>query len=263
MSKRLFLALVAVAGTLTAAPSSGTAEPSRVRQDRHVAGDVPRRSPGDGHGDGQAAARPDRAADRPDRRRGSSGRLRAPSPRKMSAKRLQLGVFHGFEFARVRADHPDLVPLLITVPPARKLQAVVVVRDDAKAKTLADLDGEPCWCPGGTKAHCLLYLDSARAGLPAGTAKPHGQVAPDGRGGDRRGRAWATRPQSCSTPPRCSGTRTCNRGRTSRSASSVRKPDLPADRSRHHQGGAERGDRRQGPRPARRREPAAPPASRC
>ena len=52
---------------------------------------------------------------------------------KMKAKRLHLGVYHGFEFAWLRKANPDLVPLVITIPPARKLQACVVVHKDCKA----------------------------------------------------------------------------------------------------------------------------------
>ena len=91
---------------------------------------------------------------------------------KMTAKRLHLGVYHGFEFAWVRAANPDLIPLVITIPPARKLQACVVVHRDCKATGVADLKDEVVLVPRGPKAHCLLYLASVRAGLPATTAKP-------------------------------------------------------------------------------------------
>ena len=91
---------------------------------------------------------------------------------KMTAKRLHLGVYHGFEFAWLRQANPDLVPLVITIPPARKLQACLVVRNDSKATAVADLKDETVLVPRGTKAHCFLYLESVRAGLPATTAKP-------------------------------------------------------------------------------------------
>jgi len=91
---------------------------------------------------------------------------------KMKAKQLHLGVYHGYEFAWLHAAHPELIPLVITVPPAKVLQACVVVHKDAKATCVGDLAGETVLVPRGTKAHCLLYLDSLRAGLPATTAKP-------------------------------------------------------------------------------------------
>jgi ABC-type phosphate/phosphonate transport system substrate-binding protein len=167
MSKRLLLALFALACAGSAAPA---AEPESVKigmlqgmfRDIHPAMVT-------------AMAKPLR--DLIERQTGLTGDVEVLDDyrtlaERLTAKKLQLGVFHGFEFARVRADHPDLVPLLITVPPARKLQAIVVVRDDCKAKSLADLDGEQVLIPRGTKAHCLLYLDGARVGFPAGTAKP-------------------------------------------------------------------------------------------
>jgi ABC-type phosphate/phosphonate transport system substrate-binding protein len=91
---------------------------------------------------------------------------------RMKAKRLHLGVFHGFEFAWVRQQNPNLVPLVVTVPPGRKFQACVVVHQDSPAKTVADLKGEPVTVHRGTKAHCLAFLDRERVGLPATTATP-------------------------------------------------------------------------------------------
>lgn len=84
--------------------------------------------------------------------------------------RLQLGVFHGFEYAWVKARHPDLVPLAVAVPPGRMLQACVVVHADSKLSGLADLKGEQVVIPRGSKAHCYLYLDRQRAGLPVNCA---------------------------------------------------------------------------------------------
>lgn len=91
---------------------------------------------------------------------------------KMKAKRFQLGVFHGFEYAWIKKQNPDLVPLAVTVPPGRKLQACIIVQKDHEAKTLADLGEEPILVPKGTKAHCLLYLDRERVRLGKPAAKP-------------------------------------------------------------------------------------------
>ncbi len=91
---------------------------------------------------------------------------------RMKAGRYQLGVFHGFEFAWARTRDPNLVPLAVTVPPGRKLQACVVVQKDSPAASLADLKDEPILVHRGTKAHCLAYLDRLRAGLPTTTAAP-------------------------------------------------------------------------------------------
>jgi len=91
---------------------------------------------------------------------------------KMKDRKLQLGVFHGFEYAQVRTRHPELQPLVVTVPHGRACQALVIVSQASKAEKLADLAGELVVIPRGTKAHCLTYLDKARRGLPATVAKP-------------------------------------------------------------------------------------------
>jgi ABC-type phosphate/phosphonate transport system substrate-binding protein len=95
---------------------------------------------------------------------------------RMKANRYHLGVFHGFEFAWVRQQNPNLVPLVVTVPPGRKFQACVVVHWDSPAKAVADLKGEAVTIHRGTKAHCLAFLDRERAGLPADTATPQSKA---------------------------------------------------------------------------------------
>jgi ABC-type phosphate/phosphonate transport system substrate-binding protein len=90
---------------------------------------------------------------------------------RLQAKRFQLGVFHGYEYAWVRKQNPDLMPIAVTVPPGKKLQACIIVRKDHDAKALADLGEEPIIVPKGTKAHCLLYLDRERAKLGKNSLK--------------------------------------------------------------------------------------------
>jgi ABC-type phosphate/phosphonate transport system substrate-binding protein len=90
----------------------------------------------------------------------------------MAAGRFEMGVFHGFEFAWLRDRHPDLVPVAVTVPPGRTLRAQVVVRADCPHAHLKDLADEPVLMPRGSKAHCHLYLERARAALPANVAVP-------------------------------------------------------------------------------------------
>lgn len=85
---------------------------------------------------------------------------------KMTDKELQIGVFHGYEFAWVREKHPDVQPLVITIPPGRKCQACLVVHKNTKATTPADLKGECVVVPMYTKAHCYLYMDRLRVDLP-------------------------------------------------------------------------------------------------
>ena len=94
----------------------------------------------------------------------------------MAAGKCDLGVFHGFEFAWVKKTHPDLVPLVVTVPPGRKVQACVVVHKDAELSSLADLGDECVVLPRGTKSHCLVYLDKLRTGLSPTAALPKSLV---------------------------------------------------------------------------------------
>ena len=96
---------------------------------------------------------------------------------KMKDKSVQIGVFHGFEFAWAQTKCADLVPLIVTRPPGGKVQAVVVVAKDAAFKTLADLKDEPVTLPRGAKAHSVAYLDKLRGGFDKGTAAPRTNLA--------------------------------------------------------------------------------------
>ncbi|MGL6072769.1 MAG: PhnD/SsuA/transferrin family substrate-binding protein [Fimbriiglobus sp.] len=91
---------------------------------------------------------------------------------KMADKKLHIGVYHGFEFAWVQKKNPNLVPLLVTVPPAGKFQAHLVVNKTSTLKEISELKNETVLIPRGTKAHCHAYLEQARKGLPETTAKP-------------------------------------------------------------------------------------------
>ncbi|MCU0706237.1 MAG: phosphate/phosphite/phosphonate ABC transporter substrate-binding protein [Fimbriiglobus sp.] len=90
---------------------------------------------------------------------------------KLRDNKVQLGVFHGFEFAWAQQRCDDLVPLIVTCPPGGCVQGLVVVHDDCPAKTLADLKGEVL-IPRGAKAHTLLFLEKHREGLAEDIAKP-------------------------------------------------------------------------------------------
>jgi ABC-type phosphate/phosphonate transport system substrate-binding protein len=86
---------------------------------------------------------------------------------RLQAKKLHVGVFHGFEWAWVKDRYPDLIPLAVSVP-ARKFQAALVVKADSKAQVPADLKGKVA-VPLGTKAHCYLFVERLAETLPAGT----------------------------------------------------------------------------------------------
>lgn len=80
--------------------------------------------------------------------------------------KLDVAVFHGFEYAWVR-QHAELVPLLVTVP-ISKHRACLVVNTDTKAKNADELKGQCVAIPANTKAHCRLYLERLKDGLPTG-----------------------------------------------------------------------------------------------
>lgn len=91
---------------------------------------------------------------------------------KLKDKKVQLGVFHGFEFAWAKQKCDDLVPLVITQPPGGKLQAVVVVHRDSRYKSLADLKGDNVMIARGAKAHTLAFIEKARTGFADDVAAP-------------------------------------------------------------------------------------------
>ncbi len=90
---------------------------------------------------------------------------------KINEKKVDCGVFVGFEFAWIKAKYPELEPLIVAVPNGGTLSAVVVVNIDSKATKLEDLKDEPIAAPRGLKAHCELYFNTLRKGLPETTAK--------------------------------------------------------------------------------------------
>lgn len=85
---------------------------------------------------------------------------------KLKDKSCSVGVFHGFEYAWAKHANADLVPLLVTIPHGRKVQAMVVVKADAEYKTAADLKNVNVVVPKMTKAHAELFYDKLRAKHP-------------------------------------------------------------------------------------------------
>ncbi len=89
--------------------------------------------------------------------------------KKIKDNQLQVGVFHGFEFAWAKSIYPDLEPVCVAVPQGRIVQACVVVHKDSPLGSLADLDCNDLIIPRGTKAHCLLFMQRSKIGLPNAT----------------------------------------------------------------------------------------------
>jgi ABC-type phosphate/phosphonate transport system substrate-binding protein len=77
----------------------------------------------------------------------------------LSTDQVELGVFHGFEFAWARQKHPELQPLMIAVNQQQHLRALLVVQKESGASAWADLQGKRLALPRGTREHCRLFLD--------------------------------------------------------------------------------------------------------
>jgi ABC-type phosphate/phosphonate transport system substrate-binding protein len=72
--------------------------------------------------------------------------------------KVDLVLFHGFEFAWARARYPDLAPLVL-VKNRRPLRACLVVRKDGKVTSIQDLKGKYVAVPVGARGHCQLFLE--------------------------------------------------------------------------------------------------------
>lgn len=77
---------------------------------------------------------------------------------KLATDKVQLGVFHGIEFAWIRLKYPDFKPLVIAVNQQRQLHAYVVVHNDSPAAGLGDLKGKSFAVPKQTKEHCRVVV---------------------------------------------------------------------------------------------------------
>jgi ABC-type phosphate/phosphonate transport system substrate-binding protein len=72
---------------------------------------------------------------------------------------VDLGVFHGVEFAWAQKRFPDLRPLVIAVNREPHLRAGLLVRADAPAADFADLKGKALACSRRAGPHCGLFLE--------------------------------------------------------------------------------------------------------
>jgi ABC-type phosphate/phosphonate transport system substrate-binding protein len=77
----------------------------------------------------------------------------------LATDKVQLGVFHGVEFAWARLQHPELKPLMIAVIQQHHLRAYLIVRSDFEGENLADLQGKEIALSRGTREHCHLFLE--------------------------------------------------------------------------------------------------------
>jgi ABC-type phosphate/phosphonate transport system substrate-binding protein len=76
----------------------------------------------------------------------------------LTSGKLQLGVFHGFEFAWMKQKTPTLQALMVAAPQYRPLKGMIVVNQDSPAQSLADLKGKTIALPSGTREYVRLFL---------------------------------------------------------------------------------------------------------
>jgi ABC-type phosphate/phosphonate transport system substrate-binding protein len=76
----------------------------------------------------------------------------------LDSGKLDLGVFHGFEFAWMKQKSPTLQALMVAAPQHRPLKALLVVNQNCPAKTLSDLRGKAVAMPVGTREYVRLFL---------------------------------------------------------------------------------------------------------
>lgn len=77
----------------------------------------------------------------------------------LTNNQVQLGIFHGVEYAWVREKHPELRPLMIAVNQQRHLRAVLTVREGSPIERFEDLEGVKLALARGTREHCHLFLE--------------------------------------------------------------------------------------------------------
>jgi len=94
---------------------------------------------------------------------------------RLKENKVQLGVFHGFEFAWAQQRCDDLIPLIVTQPTGGTVQGILVVNADCPAKGVADLKCDVL-IPRGAKAHTLVFLDKLRDGVAVDVAKPAAKI---------------------------------------------------------------------------------------
>jgi ABC-type phosphate/phosphonate transport system substrate-binding protein len=96
--------------------------------------------------------------------------------RQMEKDEVQLGVFHGVEFAWAQHKYPDLRPLCIAINRHRNLYALLVTCQDSAATTMADFKGKVVALPQRSREHCRLFLEHQCAACGADSAHLFAQV---------------------------------------------------------------------------------------
>jgi len=79
--------------------------------------------------------------------------------KEMAEGKVQLGVFHGFEYAWMRLRQPDLRPLMLAVGQPGCMRAMLVVpAGESGTQSVVDLRGKTLALPRGTRETARLFL---------------------------------------------------------------------------------------------------------
>jgi len=73
--------------------------------------------------------------------------------------KVDIGVFHGIEFAWAQQKHPEFRPLFIAYNKEAHLQACLVARAEDKATGFDGLKGKSLALPLGQRIHCQLFME--------------------------------------------------------------------------------------------------------
>jgi ABC-type phosphate/phosphonate transport system substrate-binding protein len=79
--------------------------------------------------------------------------------KQLADKKLQIGVFHGFEYAWVKKAHPELNALVVAVNEEPKFRSLVLVGKESPAKEFLGLQGKALALPIGSREESRVYLD--------------------------------------------------------------------------------------------------------
>ncbi len=78
---------------------------------------------------------------------------------KLHGGKLQVGIFHGHEFAWARQKYPRLAPIVVCVNSLRVMRAALVVPAGTSAESYADLEGKAIALPRDARDYCRVYFE--------------------------------------------------------------------------------------------------------
>ena len=79
--------------------------------------------------------------------------------KQMHDGKIQVGIFHGHEFAWARQKHANLEPVVVCVNHLRLMRARLVVSAKSTAAGYADLEGQAVALPKDARDHCRAFLE--------------------------------------------------------------------------------------------------------